>query len=396
MSAPRRVLIAGAGIGGLTLAAALRRHGFDVQVFEKARKLEALGAGIVLAANALWAIQRLGFYEEVCSAGLRLSGGDVRTWKGCVLSGSDFEDLERELGVFVLAYHRADLHEALLRCAGADCVRLGTSVESFDQDDDGVRVLLGDGTQVDGDLLVGADGLHSRVRSAWRGREAPCYSGYTSWRGVAPAEAALHPSRSSESWGPGKRFGIVPLSRGRVYWFAVENAPAGGSDGPAGPKPHLREAFGGWHEPIAQLHEPIAQLIDATPEEAIVRTDIVDRDPIDRWGEGRVTLLGDAAHPMTPNMGQGACQAVEDAFVLTQELTRPSVSVAQALRAYEARRIPRTSAIVLQSRRFGEVAQWSNGVARWLRDRAMSALPKRAVVNQLRRTLLDPSFYSAG
>lgn len=373
-----KILIAGAGIGGLTAAIALRLAGHEVEVFERAAQLGEAGAGIVLAMNALRGLQSLGVYDEVVRAGALVQRVAIADDRGRTLGVTELAPLVEVFGVAAVAYHRAELHAALLRPV-RDVVRTGASVTSFAQDDEGVRITLADGTTAEGDLLVGADGLHSAVRAGLLGDAPPVYAGYTSWRGVTPEGLSLMPEgQSVESWGAGRRFGSVGLTRGRTYWFAVDDAPPGGRD-----EGSVREAllrlFAGWHAPIEAL-------IEATPEAAVLRTDIHDRDPVDVWGAGRVTLLGDAAHPMTPNMGQGACQAIEDAVALGSILQGDATP--SALRRYEALRQPRTRAVVMQSRRFGKLAQWSNPIARGARDLAMRAVPKDVAVRQLRGFLL--------
>jgi len=163
----------------------------------------------------------------------------------------------------------------------------------------------------------------------------------------------------------------------RVYWFATRNAPEGERDPEGCAKQSLEELFRGWHEPVEEL-------IEASEESSILRNDIYDRDPLKRWSEGLVTLLGDAAHPMTPNLGQGACQAIEDAIVLAASL-KHSKNVESGLREYECRRIPRTAEIVLQSRGLGEIAQWENPFACGLRNLAIRAMPDVLARKQIER-----------
>jgi 2-polyprenyl-6-methoxyphenol hydroxylase-like FAD-dependent oxidoreductase len=248
--------------------------------------------------------------------------------------------------------------QAVLRDAlGPDALHLGAACTGFTQDDSGVTAQFADGRTARGDLLIGADGLHSVVRAQLHGGQPPTYVGYTAWRAVIPFDhARLTPGESS---GYGPRFGQVPISGGRVYWFATQNTPAG-QRSPDGEQAALRRIFANWHAPIPDL-------IRATPEALILRNDIYDRPPLRAWGQGRVTLLGDAAHPMTPNLGQGGCQALEDAVVLAACLCA-APAVPAALRAYEARRIPRTSAIVRQSRQAGQIGQWANPLAVRVRE----------------------------
>jgi len=372
------VVIAGAGIGGLTLAVALQRRGVRVRVFERASQLTAAGAGIGLPANGVKALQRLGLGEAVAKAGMVVERAVILDSRGRQLGSEvDLTDVYRSMGASLVALHRGRLHAVLLDAVADRIVTTGAHVVSFEQQRDSVHVALIDGQRIDTGILVGADGLHSTVRAQLIGASAPVYSGYTSWRGVTPANSVPLPHRTSESWGRGERFGIVPIGFGEIYWFAVADAPPGGTD--VDVRGELLTRFRAWHEPVGAI-------IEATPPDRIVRTDIYDREPIARWHTGRVVLIGDAAHPMTPNLGQGAGQAIEDAVVLDECLAASS-SIEDALTRYEQRRVARANSIVRASRRFGAIAQWSNPIAAWLRDRAMSLTPASVAVNQARRLM---------
>jgi 2-polyprenyl-6-methoxyphenol hydroxylase-like FAD-dependent oxidoreductase len=227
-----------------------------------------------------------------------------------------------------------------------------------------------------GDVLIGADGLRSSVRAGLWGDRAPRYAGYTSWRGVAEYHHAELPLGTGvESWGHGARFGMTHIGGGRIYWFATRNTSVGGADSGSGAKADLLDCFGSWHAPIGAL-------IEATDAWSIIRTDIFDRPPRRRWGRGRVTLLGDAAHPMTPNLGQGACLALEDAVVLADAVERHG-AVAAALRAYEARRWMRAAAVTLQSRFVGWYAQQQRPGVCHVRDALIAGMPARMQVQQM-------------
>jgi 2-polyprenyl-6-methoxyphenol hydroxylase-like FAD-dependent oxidoreductase len=261
----------------------------------------------------------------------------------------------------------------LAQALGAERLRLNAAVEHFGETAEGVWLELQSGIRVHGDVLVGADGLRSRVRAKLHGDSPPVYAGYTAWRGVAP----LPPGGilAGETWGRGCRFGQVPLRRERVYWFAAANA-AEGARSADGEQRALLRMFRGWHAPIETL-------IASTPEEEILRNDIYDRPPLTTpWNRGRVTLLGDAAHPMTPNLGQGACQALEDAVVLARCLSG-SLPPAGALAAYERVRRPRVDAIVKESRQVGRIAQWQHPVAVRLRDFLVRVMPARVQERRL-------------
>ncbi|WNG24673.1 FAD-dependent oxidoreductase [Cystobacter fuscus] len=371
----RHVLIAGGGIGGLTLARALRQVGIASTVFERTEVLRPVGAGIIMQMNAMKALRAIGLAEAVSQEGQPLTTLATRTGSGGVLTRLDLELLSRELGESAIAIRRSRLQAVLLSGLEEGQVRTGRTVTGFRDDGERVTVLLSDGTTATGDLLVGADGLHSVVRQALWG-DATRYSGYTSWRGMTTLPPQAHPTGASESWGPGARFGIVPVGHGEVYWYATRNAPAGVRDEPGRAHETLRQCFGGWHAPIAAI-------LDATSEENIFRTDIHDRVPLARWSQGRVTLLGDAAHPMTPNMGQGGCQAIEDAVVLARCLARePEPTL--ALAGYERHRLPRANQFVSRSFQLGRLAQLENTAVRFLRDTLMRLVPTGAALRQVR------------
>ncbi|MET0404097.1 MAG: FAD-dependent monooxygenase [Cystobacter sp.] len=369
------MLIAGGGIGGLTLARALSEAGITASLYERAEVLRPVGAGITMQVNAMKALRSIGLADAVARAGRPLAHLATLDDSGRELTRIDVETLARELGEPAIAVRRSRLQEALLSGVAAGQVHMGRAVTSFHDEGERVTVRLSDGTQATGDLLVGADGLRSVVREALWG-DALRYSGYTSWRGMTRMHPQADSPGATETWGAGARFGIVPVGQGDIYWYATRNAPAGGRDEPGRVHETLQGLFGGWHAPIAAL-------LESTPEENIVRTDIHDRVPLPRWSKGRVTLLGDAAHPMTPNMGQGGCQAVEDAVVLARCLTRETALPA-ALALYERRRLARANGIVNQSFQFGRLSQWENATARRVRDALMRLVPPGATLRQAR------------
>ena len=381
MKYPAKVAVAGGGIGGLTAAIALRRAGFEVVVFERAAELGEVGAGLLLAANAQKALAKIGLAEAVSSLGTSASAAEIRSWRGEMLVSIPAAELEEKIGTPSAAVHRADLQVLLAREVGERTMRLGTEVRAFEQDESDVGVLLADGSRESADVLVGADGLRSRVRAGLFGSEEPRYAGYTAWRAVVkPKEELLPWGAGFESWGRGARFGCAHIGDGRVYWFATANAPEGEKDGPpgglAGAKAKLLHLFSRWHRPVADL-------VEAAEEGAILRTDIYDREPLgERWGEGEVTLLGDAAHPMTPNLGQGACQAIEDAVVLARCLGEGGAT-AESLRRYERLRSARVAMLVRRSRRIGLVGQVKNPAICWLRERVLVMIPPKAQLRQL-------------
>lgn len=370
-----KALIIGAGIGGLSAAIALRKAGMETTVFERARELKEIGAGLSLAPNAT---NELGLTDALQGIGAPVRVGEIRTWRGQLLSRLPVWQLDEKIGAQTVAVHRADLQKVLLQELGDGGMRLGASCTSFGQDETGMRAFFTDGTEERADLLVGADGLHSTIRQGLLGDGAPRYAGYTAWRAVvAPEDEIVPAGEALEVWGTGVRFICAPIGRRRVYWAVSKNAPEGERDIPAANlKNTLLELCAGWLKPVEEL-------IAATDTAAILRTDTYDRDPIGkRWGEGRVTLLGDAAHPMTPDLGQGACQAIEDALALARCL-KEREAIEAALELYEAQRTRRTAMIVRGSRRIARIAQLQNPLACSLRNVALKAFPSRLEMKQL-------------
>jgi 2-polyprenyl-6-methoxyphenol hydroxylase-like FAD-dependent oxidoreductase len=368
-----RAIVIGAGIGGLAAGIALGRAGIDVEVYEQADELREVGAGLSLWANAVQALDRLGLGDTVRSFSTTYGVAGLRTWRGDIITAPS-PDLERELGVLCIVMHRAELLEALVGALGRERIRTGARCQRFVEEPDGVTAEFADGRRARGDVLVGADGLHSVVRAQIHGAAPPAYAGYTAWRAVVTFDRDA--VSASESWGDGARFGMVPMSGGRVYWFATETAPEGGRH--ADEQAHLSRLFRGWHHPIEAL-------IRSTEPGAILRNDIYDRPVLRTWGRGRVTLLGDAAHPMTPNLGQGACQALEDAIVLARSLA--AGSPLRALRSYEAQRIRRANLMVTRSRHVGAIGQWANPLAVRARNALLRSISPRAQARQLLRML---------
>ena len=368
------IIIAGAGIGGLTLGCALARIGRPFRLLERTGELRPVGAGIALSQNALTALAHIGLEASARAAGQELGQAAICDQHGQVLIGYRIRDIVPGATV---AMARSALQQTLIDALGSR-VETGQAVASYEHLPSGVHVTLATGERLAAALLVGADGLHSAVRRAMRGDELLRYSGYTSWRALVDDIELAEPDRFTESWGAGQRFGIAPIGQRRVYWFAVADAPAG-ERGDGDVREELKRRFAGWHAPIEQI-------IGATPRDQIIRTDIYDRVPIARWTDRRVALIGDAAHPMTPNLGMGGCQAIEDAVVLADALRRES-SIDAALARYETQRIPRANSFVVRSFRAGQVAQLRAAPLRWLRNCALRAVPIRLVTRAMVRDL---------
>jgi 2-polyprenyl-6-methoxyphenol hydroxylase-like FAD-dependent oxidoreductase len=370
-----RVIIIGAGIGGLTTALALKQKGIDVDVYERSPVLTDVGAGISLWPNALKALYQLGLRPALDGVSFVSMDGAVRSRDGTVLSRTTADQFIARLGLPVVVFHRADLLAVLVDAAREVPIHTGHECRDVEQDANGVTVRFANGACARGDVLIGADGLRSVVRDRLGAPGALKYSGYTAWRGIAPFETAG--LMAGETLGSGQRFGLAPIHGNRVYWYATDNVPEGQREPPRETKARLTRLFGDWHEPIPEL-------IRSTGEDAILRNDIYDRDPAGRWGSGRITLLGDAAHPMTPNLGQGACQAIEDALVLACRLASGGTAEA-SLRQYESERRARTSFVVNASRRVGTLFQIESRPFCRVRNLALRLMPTAMTYRSLKQ-----------
>ena len=380
----RHVSMIGGGIGGLAAACALQRAGMRVTVFERNHELREVGAGLTLWANAVQVLQELGLASEIAAVSAPLTHFECWSWRGKRLGSMPLDSIEKAMGAANIGIHRADLLRLLAGTLAPGTVQVDAHCVGFTQEEEGVTSHFADGQHHHADVLVGADGLHSVIRTQELGQRPPRYSGYTTWRGVAPLEdAQVSPGISSETWGRGLRFGMFPIGNGRVAWYATRNCPAGGQDRPGERKSVLQRLFHDWRAPIEQL-------IEATDEAAILRNDIFDRKPVRHWGSGRVTLLGDAAHPPTPNLGQGACQALEDVLILARCLGNARECTG-ALRAYEASRMKRSAAIIKQSYRFGRIGQWENPLLCSLRDALTPLAFVTFLPGQFAAIVRDPS-----
>ena len=372
-SVNRRAIVIGGGIGGVTAALALQQAGLDVTVFEQAEELGEVGSGLPLWTNALRALARLGLTDVLETIGASMKGGNITTWQGDVLADLRSEELLKQLGTINTVVHRAELLAMLLKALGEDKVQLGARCVGFSQDATRVCVRFADGREAQGDLLIGADGLRSVVRTQLFGPSKPHYAGYTCWRGLA------HITRSgleTWAWGKGYQLGITPMNHGRAYWFAQKYASEGAKDKSGGRKREVLELFHDWHDPIPAV-------IEATNETDILRNDIYESELLPHWSRGRVTLLGDAAHTMTPNLGMGACQAIEDGVVLGACL-KAEADIAAALKLYERRRVRRANSIARMARLVGQAVQLENPLVSNMRDAIMKRLP---VSTQLKRLI---------
>jgi 2-polyprenyl-6-methoxyphenol hydroxylase-like FAD-dependent oxidoreductase len=371
----RSAAIVGAGIGGLAAAVALQRRGWRVRVFERAASPRELGFALLLAPNAMLALDTIGLAETIRRGGVVVTHGEMRRPNGDVLRRFDVTRIAEALGAPAVAVLRPVLHGALLQAVAPGSLALSSEVVGIDDTGDGVFVKLATGVAERADIAIGADGVTSVTRRLLHPDEGPARaSGLVAVRGVAfDVIEHLSGSSGSQYFGRGIEAGLGRTGENSIYWYlSVPAAQAGPQRDPR----VVRDRC------IADFHEPFRAIVSATKPEDMRLDELFDREPLPQWGRGRVTLLGDAAHPVLPHAGQGAAQALEDAVELARALDG-AADPASALRRYEAVRAPRTRAIILLSRRNARMGSLDNGLARWLRDTAIGLVPESVILRSL-------------
>jgi 2-polyprenyl-6-methoxyphenol hydroxylase-like FAD-dependent oxidoreductase len=358
-----RALVIGGGIGGLAAALALRKAGIETVLFEQQDDLRKIqvGGGIHMWANAMQALRHIGVADDVAAAGALISRTEFRTWKGHLLAAWPLHEVAAAHATEDVGIGRGDLQQVLVEAQTGE-VRVGMRCTGFEQDTTGVTARFADGSEERGAVLVGADGIRSTIREQLLGPAPPRYAGYAQLQALVEGSAELLPAGVERVvFGRGRRAVMHPVGGGRLFWAAAVYEPEGTVPAAGTRREAMLTCFKGWDPPIEAA-------VTATSDDAIVGFDIYDRPPVARWTEGRVTLLGDAAHPMTTNLSQGGCQALEDAVVLASALAR-NPSAADALGDYEERRIPRTSKLVKNSHGIARMGALKNPVACAVRDR---------------------------
>lgn len=371
----RSAVVVGGGIGGLSTAIGLNRIGWSVTVLERRPALREVGAGISLMSNGLRSLDQLGVGDAIraLSATMRPGGDGVHTPKGRRLMRPTNSEFVRSHGLSTIVLLRPELQRVFCDALPASCLRTGAEViEVLNRPGGGAlvgyRTREGDHT-VEADVVVAADGVNSRLRwMLWPDAPEPIYSGHSVWRGITGRPFSPR-DLGGTTWGKGQEFGRMPLADGRVYWYAVANTPAG--EHRADERAEVLRRFGSWHNRIPAM-------IQSTPAGTVLHHDVFElRTPLPSYVSGSIALLGDAAHAMTSDLGQGACQALEDAVVLCATLAEED-TVPAALARYDQARRPRTQMITEASRRMGRMKLMERPLGFLTRNLAMLVTPPRA------------------
>ncbi|MFQ4135185.1 FAD-dependent urate hydroxylase HpxO [Nodosilinea sp. PGN35] len=378
-----KVVIIGAGIGGLTAGIAMQRAGYRVEIYDRAQALRPAGAGISLWSNGVKVLNYLGLGEQLAAIGGEMNAMEYRSHTDEALSFVDLRPLFERVGQRPYPVARTDLQTMLIEAFGPEHVHLGMPCVGVDQDEHSATAIFENGERVSGDLVVGADGIHSAVRADVVGH---CidrrYARYVNWNGLVNADSELcDPNLWVIYVGDSKRASMMPVGGDRFYFFFGAPMAEGTQVAPIDRQDELAKIFQGWPAKVQKL-------IQAIDPEQTNRLEIGDIDPLERLVKGRVALLGDSAHATTPTLGQGGCQAMEDAAVLTRYLITTNVSVADALQRYEAARKDRTAELVMKARKrtstiYGYVPE---ATQQWYHD--LKQEPPEEVINALAKVIL--------
>ncbi|MCH2021952.1 MAG: FAD-dependent monooxygenase [Saprospiraceae bacterium] len=370
-----KITIIGGGIGGLTTAIALQQKGIEVEIFEAASEFREVGAGITLAINSMQIYKRMGMLEKIQSHGNKLDGFQITDNKLNILSYVDISDLEKKYKVGNVAIHRAKLQEVLLNELQACPIHLGKKLIKLHQKDGNVHLEFEDGTFHQTKVLIGADGIHSAVRRSIFPNSKERHAKQICWRGITDFDLGEgYHYIAREAWGIGRRIGIVPIAPGKVYWYACLSYKHSAKEID---NERLSDLFSRFH-PLA------SDIISSTKKENIITAELGDLELIPEWHKGNVCLLGDAAHATTPNMGQGANQAIESAWILS-ECLKGENDIKKAYAQYQKIRQPKATMVVKKSWGIGKIAHMSNPLLAKIRNLLFSMTPDTLAKKQLKK-----------
>lgn len=363
MTEKKKIAIIGGGIAGLTFARCLTRKEYDIHIFEKKEQFGEIGAAISVFPNALCVMDELNLLDTILDHSGQFIKVYLKTNKGKILIKS-----EPSSDYPVICIHRADLHSILLKNIDAKLYKDYALKDLSFQENGQINLLFDNGKIQVFDAVIGADGVHSKVRNCIINDGEPIFRGYNVWRGVVKTSFDI--GYASETFGKGQRFGIVPIKDGAYGWWATCNEAFMQDDKPETTKEKLNRLFGDWHYPVAEL-------INKT--EHILKNSLTDRKPKKGWTKGNVTLIGDAAHPTTPNLGQGGCMAIEGAYILAKSINKYGLSK-KAFDRYEELQFPRSENIVNESLKYGKMGQLTNPILIALRNFVFYVMPSSAAM----------------
>lgn len=364
------VNIIGAGIGGLTTALTLKQKGLNINIFESSAEIKPVGAGIILANNAMQVFQKLGIQDQIEKAGNKISYMKITDNQLKDISIVDLTEYEKKYGVHNTAIHRGELQKILADEIGYDNINLSKRLSKIEKAEL-FKLTFEDNSTIESKLIIGADGIKSVVRNQLFEKSILRSANQTCWRGICEIDLPQkYHNELNEAWGKGKRFGFVKVSDKKVYWYALVNSKNVKVD-----EVNLMEFF-------SEFHIDILNIISATTKEQIIVSDIIDLKPIDKWQGENVCLIGDAAHATTPNLEQGACQAIEDAYVLGK-LLDSGLAIENTFKEYENLRRKKAHMIVNTSWTVGKMAHIENSFGIWFRNFIMKNIPKSANKKQM-------------
>lgn len=364
------VNIIGAGIGGLTTALTLKQKGLNVKIYESSAEIKPVGAGIIIANNAMQVFQKLGLQDKIEKVGNKISFMKITDTQLNDISVVDLSEYEKKYGVHNIAIHRGELQKILADEIGFENINLSKRLSKIEKEEL-FKLTFEDNTTFECKLVIGADGIKSVVRNQLFEESTLRNANQKCWRGICEIDLPKnYHNELNEAWGKGKRFGFVKISDKKVYWYALTNANKFSKK-----TINLLEVF-------KEFHTDILKIISATNKEQIILNDIIDLKPIDKWQAENVCLIGDAAHATTPNLGQGACQAIEDAYVLGKLLDE-GLAIENTFKQYENLRRKKAHTIVNISWTVGKMAHIENNLGIWLRNKIMRNLPKSANKKQM-------------
>lgn len=372
----KKISIIGAGIGGLTTALFLKSDGFEIKVFESASEIKPVGAGIIMANNAMQIYKKIGIDKKIQTLGNKVTHVNITHSDLKIISAVSLDIFEKKYGVYNLAIHRADLQNTLAETLGFEHINLNKRLNQVHQDES-IKLQFEDSSIENTDILIGADGINSIVRKELSVNTNIRDTKQLCWRGIAEMELPdQYANTAIEAWGKGKRFGFVKISESKVYWFAVINENLNTSE-------DLTKLF-------SEFHFLVLNIISKTPKEKIHFSRIIDLKPFSGWHKNNICLLGDAAHATTPNLGQGACQAVEDAYALSKSIHK-SLSIEKAFENYEKIRIKKAHQVVNTSWVLGKISHFENPLLSRLRNWFFSSLSEKANHKQMEK-IFDISY----